>query len=45
MNQNNDVGSMDEKYELIHAMATVARLESFPWWLNSSDLPGICLKQ
>jgi hypothetical protein len=24
---------------------TVARLESSPWWLNSSDLPGNCPKQ
>jgi hypothetical protein len=40
---------MDEQYELLHAttthMATAARLESSPWWLNSLDLPGIYLKQ
>jgi hypothetical protein len=43
-----DVGSMDEQDELLHATTThtttAARLECSPWWLNSSDNPEICLK-
>jgi hypothetical protein len=40
---------MDELHDSLQATTThtttVARLESSPWWLNSSDLLGNCLKQ
>jgi hypothetical protein len=30
---------------LLQATTTAASMESSPWWINSSDLPGNCLKQ
>jgi hypothetical protein len=45
---NDDGGSMDEKRRNFDNcnmcttthMATIARLEYSPWWLNPSDMPG-----
>jgi hypothetical protein len=36
---------MDERFELLHATTTAARLKCSPWWLNSLDQSEICPKQ